>query len=168
MRPTPRHAKRDRKIGVIKLVPENQLDDLAFKRLQLGKDGKDQRSQFGWPGVPADVSRPIRRARWPSRRMDPLAADRRPRPGPIQAFVAGHRVQPRAQLGSFGKAAERCGREDECVHHGIGCIIRLAQHPVAVAVEGIRIPVVRRRDARRVSCRDRRNNLAVIHGAHGS
>ena len=77
------------------------------------------------------------------------------------AFGAGHRVQPRAQLGGLGKVAQRGSGDDECVLHGLGCAGRVVQHPMAVAVQSSRVPVVRQGDARRVSRRDRRGDLAV-------
>ena len=83
------------------------------------------------------------------------------------AFVAGQREQPRTQLGRLGQVAQRSGGEDERVLQRLGCVCRVVQHPMAVAVEGSRVPVVRHGNARRVSRRDRRDHLAVVLGVYG-
>ncbi len=93
MRPAPRHAKGGRKIGVIEVAADGQLDDLTLARLQLGKDAANQHPQFGLPGRVADIGRLVRQL---ARGIDLVTAARRPLAEASQAFVAGHRVQPRA------------------------------------------------------------------------
>jgi hypothetical protein len=93
MRPAPRHAEGGRKIGVIEVVAEAQLDNLALARLQLHEDAADQRPQFGLTGVVADVGRLDRRL---ACGIDLVTAARRLLAEASQAFVAGYRVQPRA------------------------------------------------------------------------
>ena len=148
-----RHAECLGEIGAIQVVPQAQLDDLTLTRPHLGQDGTGHSPEFGLRGVAADPSRRVR--------VDLSAAD--PHRGAEQtlAFGAGHRVQPRAQFGGLGKVAQRGCGDDERVLQGLGCAGRVVQHPMAVAVQGSRVPVVRQGDARRVSRRDRRGNLAV-------
>ena len=150
-------------------MPEAQLDDLALIRLQLGETGTNQPLQFGLLGV-AYLGRLVGLVSWlvvriacMARRVSLFAGGRRRRAEPAQAFVAGHRVQPRAQLGGRREVAER-GGDDEGFLHGLGRVRRLRQHPAAVAIEVSRIPVVCHGDACRISGRDRRDNLAVVHG----
>jgi hypothetical protein len=168
VRLAPRHAERGRQVAVIKVMTEAQLDDLALIRIQLAQNGVDQFLQFGllWVdylgGLGGGLGSMIR-ASVMIRRASVFGRRRRIRAEPAQAFAAGHRVQPRAQLGGLGQVAQR-GGNDERFPHGFGGIRWLVQHPVAVAVEAGRIPVVRHGDTRRVPGRDRRDNLAVIHG----
>ena len=148
-------------------MPEAQLDDLALVRLQLGQTGTNQPLQLGLLGVgylgrlAGRVSRLVVRIACMARRGRLLIGDRRAQPA--QAFAAGHRIQPRAQLGGRRQVAKR-GGDDEGFLHGLGRVGRLRQHPAAVAVEVSRIPVVCHADAGRVPGRDRRDNLAVVHG----
>ena len=87
-------------------------------------------------------------------------ADRGRGPDSASAFVPGQCEQPRTQLGGLGQVAERCGGDDECVLQGPGRGRRVVKDPMGVAVQGRRVPVVCHGDARRVSRRDRRDNLA--------
>lgn len=153
-------------------MPEAQLDDLALIRLQLGENGLGQPLPFGllWVdflGRPVSLVRRMVGQMYGVRRVSVSSGARRPGGEPALAFVAGHRKQPRAQLGGLGEVAQG-GGDDEGFPRGFGGVGRLGQHPVAVAVEASRVPVVRHGDARRISGRDRRHYLAVIHGPHGS
>ena len=73
----------------------------------------------------------------------------------------------RVSANSHGRSLEgsdrlpsRCGGDDECVLQGSGSGRRVVKDPMGVAVQGRRVPVVCHGDARRVSRRDRRDNLA--------
>jgi hypothetical protein len=153
VRPVRRHAEYLGEIGAIQVVPQAQLDDLTLTRLQLGQDSTGHSPELGLRGVAANTSHRVR--------VDLSTAV--PHRGVEQAlaFGAGHRVEPRAQFGGLGKVAQRGSGDDECVQQGLGCAGRVVQHPMAVAVQGSRVPVVRQGDARRVSRRDRRGDLAV-------
>ena len=95
-------------------------------------------------------------------RIGLLIADRRRGPDSASTFVPGQCEQPRTQLGGLGQVAERCSGDDECVLQGPGRGRRVVKDPMGVAVQGRRVPVVCHGDARRVSRRDRRDNLAVV------
>jgi len=132
-------------------MPEAQLDDLALIRLQLVENGLDLPVQFGLLRVD-HLGRLVSLLRWMPgrnrcvvRHVSLLTGGT----GPAQAFVAGHRIQPRAQLRGLGQVAER-GGDDKGLPHGFGSVRWLGQHPMAVAVETSRVPVIRHGDARRV------------------
>ena len=94
---------------------------------------------------------------------------RLPRRGPRTraGFGVGIRSGPvrtatDAAVRRLGQVAERCSGDDECVLQGPGRGRGIVKDPMGVAVQGRRVPVVRHGDARRVSRRDRRDNLAVV------
>ncbi len=95
-------------------------------------------------------------------RIGLFIAGRRRRPESASAFVAGQCEQLRAQPGGLGEVAGRRSGDDECVLQGPGRVRRVVKHPMAVAVQGSRVPVVRHGDARWVSRLDRHDNLAVV------
>src|SRR5579875_4028972 len=97
----------------MQVVPEAQLDDLTLARPQLGQDGTDRGPELGLPAI-ASVAR---------RRVVPAGlATAGPSRGGKQtlALVADHGVQPRAELGTSAKAAQRGGGDDERVLQGLG------------------------------------------------
>jgi hypothetical protein len=150
-----RHAEHDRQIAVIELVPQAQLDNLALIGLQLLNGRADQPAQLGLSGVAAAIgwlTGPIGRRRRARRAQSAVA------------FVAGHRVKPRAQLAGISEAAELGHSGGESALQGTGSVDRIVQHPATVAVQGRGVFVVRISQPGRVACHDGRDNLAVIHG----
>ena len=68
VRPAPGELEHGRELRLIQVVPDGQLDDLVFLRLELGEDLPEDtthdrllstRLGAGWPGVlPAPSSKP--------------------------------------------------------------------------------------------------------------
>ena len=93
VRLVPRHAEHGRQVGALQVVPQVELDDLAFGRVQAVQGGADELAQFGLIGVPPGTGP----AYGSSRSSGLVQAGLRP-VQPQLAFVAGHRVEPGPQL----------------------------------------------------------------------
>ena len=59
MRPAQRYAEHGGEVGVVKAVPQVQLNDLALARLQLGEHGVDQPPLFGLFEITVDACQAI-------------------------------------------------------------------------------------------------------------
>ena len=116
-------------------MPEAELDDLTLTRAQPVHGGADQPAPFGPLRVTAAGGRGGQAGR--------LTGARFPRAQPAAAaFAAGHRVKPGPQPDRIAEAAEAGGGDGERVPDGISGAVRLAQHPAAVTMQGLRVLVV--------------------------
>ncbi len=157
----PGDAEHRREVGALQVMPQAELEGLPLSRAQPGQGSPDEPAQLGAVGavVPVGV-----RAGEVSRRIEPPL-----RPvSPAAAFVAGHRVQPGAQLARVPQATEHARGDDERVLDGIGRVIRLVQDPAAVTVKGLRVLVIGIGEGTEVACHDGRDNFAVLHALHRS
>src|SRR5215469_15128789 len=144
----------------MEIVPKDQLDALTLTRLHLSHEVKDQGTELGLPALAAGNSSGVPGASLFTANLCPGA-------GQTLALLAGHGVQPRAQLGGFGKAAQRGGGDDERVPHSLSRPALVMQHRVAVAVQSSRIPLVCHGDTRPITCCYRRDNGAIVRGVDG-
>src|SRR6185312_7625476 len=131
---------------------------LALTRAQLVQGGTDEPGQFGLLGASPDVG-----ARGRIRQVGVLTETYLRRAQPAVALVAGDRVQPGPELARIAQAVEPAGGDDEGVFHRVGGILRLAQHPAAVTVQGLGVLVVGGGEAGQVAGHDGRDDLAVVH-----
>ena len=141
-------------------MPQRQLDDLPVAWLQPGEGGADEPAHFGTLGG-AGIGGPFVRDGYVTEGLSRHAQ-------PPVALVTSHRVKPGPQLAGIAEGIELAAGDDERDLQGIGRHGRFAQHPLAVAVKGRRVLVVRSSQPSRVACHDRPDHLTVVHGTHGS
>jgi len=146
----PGDAEHRREIGAMQVMPEAKLEDLALTRSQPRQCGTDLPAQFGPVAVVTGVVERFIRAHL--RRAQPAVT-----------FVSGHGVKPGTQLARVTQTAEFARGDDERVLNGIGRVGEFVQHPIAVAVEGLRVSVVGIGKSGQVTRRDGRDNFAVVH-----
>src|SRR5215469_13603823 len=97
----------------MEIVPKDQLDALTLTRLHLSHEVKDQGTELGLPALAAGNSSGVPGASLFTANLCPGA-------GQTLALLAGHGVQPRAQLGGFGKAARGGGAVKKLVRITLG------------------------------------------------
>ena len=153
------HSERVGEFVVVEFGHQAQFDDIPFARVQPVNRGPDQLLDLGPFGLRAELGA-----------LDgnvPGLLERgqgAPGPQPAQAFVAGDRVEPRAQPGRIAQVPELGRGDQEGVLHRVGGIGRLTEQRPAVRVEAGRIVVIGSSESGRVSCDDRCDDLPVLHG----